>query len=352
MELEARLDEEWRTRRASMTDAAMRFADAGLVLGAGTMLAPAGLSSRDISIDIAEPRFLALLSAAHRRLPTVGELTHLRKAAERWREREDGLTAMHLALSGLSRLMRPNADAHRLFLADSLLQAGVDTEALMRALDLKMSPDERVSKYSPDQPRVPAGSGPTSGEWTTAATSSDATSHANPLGAPQERTSDGHAPKQFTVELPSAIIGAALPPPTGPFGHAVRALGDELEVADSISKWRELGPKGEALIEAAVEAKGWTLLGRQVYVRTPLGLRVEDVMVHVPAGTAGNVTAYDGFIEVKVNGGRYSPLQQAKDAIIGDNGGILLTPIRGYRFGTKIVLETGLANVTITYEPE
>jgi hypothetical protein len=145
VELEARLDEEWRTRRTSATDAAMRFADAGLVLG-GTVLATAGVSGRDISIDIAEPRFLALLSAAHRRLPTVWELAHLRKAAERWGEGEDSLTAMHLALSGLSRLMRPNADAHRLFLADSLLQAGVDAAVLMRALDLGVSPDEQVSK--------------------------------------------------------------------------------------------------------------------------------------------------------------------------------------------------------------
>lgn len=351
MELEARLDKEWRTRRTSATDAAMRFADAGLVLG-GTVLATAGVSGTDISIDIAEPRLLALLSAAHRRLPTVWELAHLRKAAERWGEGEDSLTAMHLALSGLSRLMRPNADAHRLFLADSLLQAGVDAAVLMRALDLGVSPDEQVSKYSPDQPRVPAGSGPTSGEWTTAATSSDATSHANPLGALQGRTSDGHAPKQFTVNLPAAIIGAALPPPTGPFGHAVRALGDELEVADSISKWRELGPKGEVLVEAAVQAKGWTLLGTQVYVRTKLGLRIEDVMVHVPAGMTGNATAYDGFIEVKVNDGRYSLLQQEKDALIGSVGGVLLTPVFGYDVGTKIVLETGLANVTITYNPE
>ncbi|MEJ0067394.1 MAG: hypothetical protein WDM85_20000 [Caulobacteraceae bacterium] len=45
----------------------MRFSDEGLVLGAGTVLAPPGASSRDIAIDIADPRLLALLSAAHRR---------------------------------------------------------------------------------------------------------------------------------------------------------------------------------------------------------------------------------------------------------------------------------------------
>jgi hypothetical protein len=75
-------------------------------------------------------------------------------------------------------------------------------------------------------------------------------------------------------------------------------------------------------------------------------------MVHVPAGTAGNAVAYDGFIEVKVNGGRYSDLQQLKDSIIGSAGGILFTPIDGYTTGEKITLETGLATVTIPYEPE
>jgi hypothetical protein len=76
-------------------------------------------------------------------------------------------------------------------------------------------------------------------------------------------------------------------------------------------------------------------------------------MVHVPAGTAGNAETYDGFIEVKVNGGRYSELQQMKDTAIYMNGGTLLSPVKGDRYivGKKLFLGTGLANVTITYEP-
>jgi hypothetical protein len=128
-------------------------------------------------------------------------------------------------------------------------------------------------------------------------------------------------------------------------------LADTVEVADSVSKWRELGPKGEIAIAAAVEARGWKLLGIQIAVRTSLGLRVEDVLVHVPVGTAGNATAYDGFIEVKVNGGRYSPLQQAKDALIGSVGGILVSSVGVRPAGSRIILENGLANVTIPYEP-
>jgi hypothetical protein len=153
--------------------------------------------------------------------------------------------------------------------------------------------------------------------------------------------------RTFRVELPFAIIGGAVGPLTA-FGHAVKRVADSVEIADSIAKWRELGLKGEVAMYAAVEARGWMVIGQHVYVRTALGLRVEDLMVHVPAGTAGNTNAYDGFIEVKVNGGRYSPLQRAKDAIIGTAGGVLLTPIPGYSVGSTIVRETGLANVTIT----
>lgn len=55
---------------------------------------------------------------------------------------------------------------------------------------------------------------------------------------------------------------------------------------------------------------------------------------------------------MKVNGGRYLPLQKIKDGIIGSTGGILLTPIPGYTVGKEIRLETGLATVDITYSPE
>jgi hypothetical protein len=126
----------WRERRGSVAiDAAMRFSDEGLVLGAGTVLAPTGDSGRDVSIEPAEPRLRALLAAAHRRPPAAGALAHLRKAAQRWNEGADVLAAMHLALSGLGRLERPRADAHRLFLADGLLKSGLEAGAIIAAIE-------------------------------------------------------------------------------------------------------------------------------------------------------------------------------------------------------------------------
>ena len=385
-----RLDREWRARLTTHPiDPRMQFADDGLVLGVGTVLAPAANSARDISIDISQPRLLALLAAAHLREATPLGLAHIRKAVSHWREGDAALASMHLALSGLARLERPVADARRLFLADRFLSEGLEAEFIVSELGHGSSSDG-LSKSSADQPRVPAGSGRASGQWTTGATSPSGppTSSPSPL-APRQRGSGGRhaAPtrtqlvrpqgprllsnplfrprasragaagqaatdrgldtRTFRVELPFAIIGAATRPLTA-FGQAVKRVADSVEIADSISKWRELGAKGEIAMLAAVEARGWMVIGQQVYVRTALGLRVEDLMVHVPVGTAGNATAYDGFIEVKVNGGQYSRLQRAKDALIGAVGGVLLTPIPGYKVGSRIVRETGLANVTIT----
>ena len=160
------LDDQWRPPKASRPlDLDMRFCAEGLVFGGGTLLASAGAGGRDITVDASDPRLVVLLSAAHLRRPTTGALRHLCRAADHWNAREDAMTGIHLALSGLQRLERPEADAQRLLLADALLRTGLEAEVLLKALDL----DERegLAKYSPDQPRVPAGSGRAGGQWTT-----------------------------------------------------------------------------------------------------------------------------------------------------------------------------------------
>lgn len=155
----------WLARRGSIAiDTLMRFADRGLVFGAQTTLALAGESPRDISIDPAEPRLRALLTAAHLGQPTEVALAHLSKAAECWRGGHDALAAMHLVLSRLDRLTHPEADAHRLFLADGLLKRGVEPDAVIAAVGAGIL--DRLEKYDPNEPRVPSGSGQASGQWT------------------------------------------------------------------------------------------------------------------------------------------------------------------------------------------
>ena len=131
--LAERLEKAWHDRQASVPiDGTLRFTSDGLVLGAGTVLARASGSGRDIRIDGHEPRLLALLSAAHLRPVSAEALNHLRKAAERWSEGQDGLALVHLALSRLERLAQPDVGAKRLFLADGLVQAGIELETILK----------------------------------------------------------------------------------------------------------------------------------------------------------------------------------------------------------------------------
>jgi hypothetical protein len=181
--LAERLDKAWSARRGSTAiDAVMRFSDEGLVLGAGTVLAKSGGSGRNIQIHPREPRLRALLAAAHLGQPSAGALAHLEKAAERWSEGRDAFAAVHLALSRLDRLEQPEVDAHRLFLADSLLKSGIEPGAIIDAIREGGLGFDRLGKYDPDQPRVPAGSGRASGEWTSGGTAGDAhqSSQVNP----------------------------------------------------------------------------------------------------------------------------------------------------------------------------
>jgi len=210
--LAERLKKAWSVRRGSNAiDVVMRFSDEGLVLGAGTLLAKSGASSRSLSIDPTEPRFVALLAAAHMRTPTRQSLAHLRNAAERWSEGQEALAAMHLALSRLERLERPEADARRLFLADGLLSAGFEAAAIVRAIEAGVPAFAHLEKYNPDQPRVPAGSGRTSGEWSSAG--------------------DGSAASDDAGNPSSLLTPAELVPPPQPLGPCDFALEDCIEAA-------------------------------------------------------------------------------------------------------------------------
>jgi hypothetical protein len=54
--------------------------------------------------------------------------------------------------------------AYRLALAAELLDAGLAPRELARELEIDLPAD--LIKYDPDEPRVPAGSGRESGQWT------------------------------------------------------------------------------------------------------------------------------------------------------------------------------------------
>jgi hypothetical protein len=112
-------------------------------------------------------RILALLSVVS---PVV--LGRLRRASKHWRNGDKSLAAIHLAQSGLGKL--DAVGAYRLSLAAKLIEAGVTPRELASELGLRLPAD--LVKYDPDQPRVQAGSGRESGQWT----SGDAAAGATP----------------------------------------------------------------------------------------------------------------------------------------------------------------------------
>ena len=173
--------------------------DARLTLGAGTPLARfAGGARGGDRLAVNPARVLALLAVAGRPVPADRALAGIAAAAGHWARGDRALANIRFLFAGLPRLAAP-ADAERLAAAAALLDGGMAPRRLMAGLDLDTaSLDEadlylakchlakchlakchlakchlakchlakcHLAKYSPDQPRVPAGNGAASGRW-------------------------------------------------------------------------------------------------------------------------------------------------------------------------------------------
>ena len=158
----------WHAReRAVPISPVLNLAPEGLVLGAGTVLVAAEGERRLRSVQGEQARVLALLSAAYGAAVKPSVLGNIERAAKCWREGDDCLAYIHLAHTGLAAPRDPRAAACRLFVTDLLMKAGVSSRIVFEALEVGAAYIEAVEKlYNPEQPRVPAGSGRTSGEWT------------------------------------------------------------------------------------------------------------------------------------------------------------------------------------------
>jgi len=143
----------------------MRFNPEGLILGAGTVLAPVvNRENGTILVDGQGDRLQALLSAAYGQAPSTGVIGHVRRAVKCWNDGDAGRAELHLALTGLSK-GAPNAK--RLFLADALLQTGVEPWTILKVLNVAGNTGDPICKfYNPGEPRNPKGDGDESGEWT------------------------------------------------------------------------------------------------------------------------------------------------------------------------------------------
>ena len=166
--LSERLREAWSVRKRTVPiSPAPHFSPQGLILGVGTILLPAHAQRRLASVEGQEARLLALLSATHGRAIAPSVLGNIERAAKSWRDGDDCLAAIHLAHARLPQPDDPYEAARRLFVTDAFIKAGTSPFEILRALGLDESYVDTVEKrYNPSEPRVPAGSGRTSGQWT------------------------------------------------------------------------------------------------------------------------------------------------------------------------------------------
>ena len=179
----------------------MTFTQSGLVLGRGTILAEfgkEGLAAGGLAFDGEEARLLSLLTAAYREPLAGGVIEKIRRAGEFWRAGDKAQAQIHLAFLGLPKI--DETDAYRLFLAGTALEKGVCPSDLLKALGFPRAARD-IEKYREDQPRVPAGSGRESGQWT----SGDNSSEAQPPPTATPPTSNNVQVAQTNIKCSSFI---------------------------------------------------------------------------------------------------------------------------------------------------
>jgi hypothetical protein len=166
--LHEQLRNAWRARKCFVPiSPILNLTPKGLVLGAGTVLVPANGPRQLQSLRGREARVLALLSAAYSEAIAPSVLGNIERAAKAWREGDDCLAYIHLAHTGLRDLQDPYEAARRLFIVDGFMKAGTSPRAVFDALGIGAAYADAVEKvYNPAEPRVPAGSGSKSGQWT------------------------------------------------------------------------------------------------------------------------------------------------------------------------------------------
>jgi hypothetical protein len=141
----------------------------GLTLGARTVVAK---RNRDgsLALDGEETKVFTLLSIAYGQALETSVLKTIRRVSDSARDGDECKAAMYLALAKLPRISDPADTARRLFIADGLIAAGVAPSDIWKALGFDPAVLASLAKYDQDQPRVPAGSGKPSGEWTSGGT--------------------------------------------------------------------------------------------------------------------------------------------------------------------------------------
>ena len=173
----------------------MTITEDGLMLGAGTVLAKMDRAAEPTTGLVlgaaAEERLLALLAAAYGPPVEGSVLGNIRRASQYWRDKQQHLAAIELALTGLPPLADEPGAFYRLYLADRLIDSGFAPREVAKVLGAGLAlPDTARAGFNPNQPRVPAGN-PDGGQWDNGngVTAAPAAAR-NPPAAPEYRTGD------------------------------------------------------------------------------------------------------------------------------------------------------------------
>lgn len=195
---------------------------------------------------------------------------------------EQGLSPGEHSTTGAREVAR-NRFIWRLQLAQALLKAGL-SPAQVRRLG-RGSLIERLFKYSPDQPRVPAGSGRTSGEWTSGSTGQSAApasarhrqgpkhpaapkprrdARPNPKASPRRQAAPPAPPKSPQPRRASASVASAATAVIGALGPRNPGIDlgtlSESALSGVAAFLRGLAVAPEALAGAAVGGFGLALI--------------------------------------------------------------------------------------------
>ena len=101
--------------------------------------------------------------------------------------------------------------------------------------------------------------------------------------------------------------------------YRASVLGDALEIGSNLRDLRAAGIAGEQAVLQSLTSDGYRLIGVQVYVRTPLGLRITDLLMESPWKTLEGFEVKTGF-----NFSYGNNLQMQKDSYIGYYGGTIV----------------------------
>lgn len=259
-----------RLRRRSF-EPVMTFAGEGLVLG-DTILAPLQRgqdATRKIAMESFEERILALLVAAYGKTLRPGILGNIRRAAQYWRQGENDLAAIEIALCGLPPLADKEQAVARLALVDKLLAAGLSPRRLIEFCGLDANAlDVLKAGYNPDQPRVPTGN-PDGGQWTSDGESGEsAGSSMPPAGQPSNAVGGISVPGVDRVDPNIEFVGYT-PVPGLPHDAVVVTTPDGRTIADPDSNIKKLmAPPGADFRK--VYAAGRAISGMPLLSQVPM----------------------------------------------------------------------------------